>query len=120
MDYHRNFVKNPNSTLPLDDVGHGTHTASTAAGRLVQGASVFGNAKGSAVGMAPDAHFVIYKVCDLFDCSESAILAGMGTAIPHLEDHLFLSLTIQLHLVHSVQFRREFSLVFSCQRWPFL
>ena len=116
----RNFVKNPNSTLPLDDVGHGTHTASTAAGRLVQGASVFGNAKGSAVGMAPDAHFVIYKVCDLFDCSESAILAGMGTAIPHLEDHLFLSLTIQLHLVHSVQFRREFSLVFSCQRWPFL
>ncbi|KAH1157273.1 hypothetical protein AAZX31_11G027600 [Glycine max] len=88
----RNFVKNPNSTLPLDDVGHGTHTASTAAGRFVQGASVFGNAKGTAVGMAPDAHLAIYKVCDLFGCSESAILAGMDTAIQDGVDILSLSL----------------------------
>ncbi|XP_020216922.1 subtilisin-like protease SBT1.2 [Cajanus cajan] len=88
----RNFVKNPNLTLPLDDVGHGTHTASTAAGRSVQGANVYGNAKGTAVGMAPDAHLAIYKVCNLFGCSEGAILAAMDTAIDDGVDVLSLSL----------------------------
>jgi len=86
----RNFVKG--TKVPLDDVGHGTHTASTATGRFVQGASVFGNAKGTAVGMAPDAHLAIYKVCGLFGCSESAILAGMDTAIEDGVDVLSLSL----------------------------
>ncbi|TKY70883.1 Subtilisin protease SBT1.2 [Spatholobus suberectus] len=90
----RNLLnKNSNSsTPPLDDVGHGSHTASTAAGRFVPGANVFGNAKGTAVGMAPDAHLAIYKVCDLFGCPESAILAGMDTAIEDGVDVLSLSL----------------------------
>ncbi|KAL0393443.1 UNVERIFIED_CONTAM: Subtilisin-like protease SBT1.7 [Sesamum latifolium] len=76
---------------PLDDDGHGTHTASTAAGNFVRGANVFGNANGTAVGIAPLAHLAIYKVCSLF-CSESDILAAMDTAIDDGVDILSLSL----------------------------
>ncbi|CDP17728.1 unnamed protein product [Coffea canephora] len=47
---------------PLDENGHGTHTASTAAGNYVKGANVYGNANGTAVGVAPLAHLAIYKV----------------------------------------------------------
>ncbi|KAL5098924.1 hypothetical protein RYX36_003251 [Vicia faba] len=88
----RNFVKN--SSLPFDDIGHGTHTASTAAGRPVQGANVFGNANGTATGMAPDAHLAIYKVCNNNGCTESAILAGMDAAVEDGVDVLSLSLGI--------------------------
>ncbi|XP_058772919.1 subtilisin-like protease 3 [Vicia villosa] len=88
----RNFIKN--SSLPFDDIGHGTHTASTAAGRPVQGANVFGNANGTATGMAPDAHLAIYKVCNINGCTESAILAGMDAAVEDGVDVLSLSLGI--------------------------
>ncbi|KAK4435146.1 Subtilisin-like protease SBT1.7 [Sesamum alatum] len=76
---------------PLDDDGHGTHTASTAAGNFVRGANVFGNANGTAVGIAPLAHLAIYKVCSI-SCSESDILAAMDTAIDDGVDILSLSL----------------------------
>lgn len=76
---------------PLDENGHGTHTASTAAGNFVQGANVYGNGNGTAVGVAPLAHLAIYKVCSSF-CSESDILAAMDTAIDDGVDVLSLSL----------------------------
>jgi len=85
----RNIV---NSSFPHDDVGHGTHTASTAAGRPVQGANVFGNANGTAIGMAPYAHLAIYKVCSIIGCAESSILAGMDAAVDDGVDVLSLSL----------------------------
>ncbi|QHO10884.1 Subtilisin-like protease SBT1 [Arachis hypogaea] len=88
----RSFVKNSSRDLPFDDVGHGTHTASTAAGRFVQGASIFGNDNGTASGMAPFAHLAIYKVCQLDGCYESAIIAGMDAAIEDGVDILSLSL----------------------------
>ncbi|KAL0324385.1 UNVERIFIED_CONTAM: Subtilisin-like protease SBT1.7 [Sesamum calycinum] len=76
---------------PLDEDGHGTHTASTAAGNFVPGANFFGQANGTAVGIAPRAHLAIYKVC-IEDCSESDTLAAMDIAIDDGVDVLSLSL----------------------------
>ncbi|XP_072957634.1 subtilisin-like protease 4 [Typha angustifolia] len=79
-------------TAPVDEEGHGTHTASTAAGAMVAGAQVLGEAKGYAVGMAPLAHLAIYKVCDEIGCASSDILAGMDAAVSDGADVLSLSL----------------------------
>ncbi|PIN14217.1 Cucumisin [Handroanthus impetiginosus] len=76
---------------PLDEDGHGTHTASTAAGNFVRGANVFGNANGTAAGIAPLAQIASYKVCDIH-CSESDILGAMDAAIDDGVDILSLSL----------------------------
>ncbi|CAI9768259.1 unnamed protein product [Fraxinus pennsylvanica] len=76
---------------PLDESGHGTHTASTAAGNFVRGANLFGNANGTAVGIAPLAHLAIYKVC-INNCSESDIMAAMDAAIDDGVDLISLSL----------------------------
>lgn len=88
----QSFEHPSNPEGPVDDVGHGTHTASTAAGNFVSGANVFGNANGTAVGMAPLAHLAIYKVCSDFGCAESDILAAMDTAVEEGVDVLSLSL----------------------------
>lgn len=82
----------PVGAQPFDDVGHGTHTASTAAGNFVNNANALGNANGSAVGMAPYAHLAIYKVCSEGGCFESNILAALDTAIEDGVDVLSLSL----------------------------
>ncbi|MEU5551977.1 S8 family serine peptidase [Micromonospora sp. NPDC047793] len=59
-------------TDPVDRYGHGTHVASTIAGR--------GTASGGTYrGVAPDADLVSAKVCDDW-CEDSAILAGMHWA----------------------------------------
>ncbi|XP_027085746.1 subtilisin-like protease [Coffea arabica] len=77
---------------PLDETGHGTHTASIAAGNYVQGANVFGNANGTAVGIAPLAHLAMYKVCTAIGCFESDILAAMDAAIEDGVDIISASL----------------------------
>ncbi|PHT39609.1 hypothetical protein CQW23_18463 [Capsicum baccatum] len=86
----RSYIKDNRSLI--DEDGHGTHTASTAAGGFVRGANVYGNANGTAVGVAPLAHLAIYKVCDSFGCSDSDVLAAMDEAIDDGVDILSLSL----------------------------
>nr|CAB3465443.1 unnamed protein product [Digitaria exilis] len=79
-----------------DDVGHGTHTTGTAAGRFVEGASAFGPVPAgnntTAAGMAPGAHVAVYKVCDAQGCFESDLLAGMDAAVKDGVDVLSVSL----------------------------
>lgn len=64
-----------------DSDGHGTHTASTAAGRAVEDASLLGFAKGIAVGIAPKARIASYKVCWKRGCMDSDILAAFDKAV---------------------------------------
>ncbi|CAN1147464.1 Subtilisin-like protease 4 [Linum perenne] len=91
----RNNSSNVSEEEPFDINGHGTHTASTAAGAFVSNADTLGNARGTAAGIAPSAHLAIYKVCfpdDDVDCAESDILAGLDAAIRDGVDVLSISM----------------------------
>ncbi|KAK9146987.1 hypothetical protein Sjap_006890 [Stephania japonica] len=79
------------SETPRDIEGHGTHTASTAAGRAVKNASVFGYAAGTATGIAPKARLAIYKICMPQGCSDSDIIAGFDAAVKDGVDIVSLS-----------------------------
>ncbi|KAF7139098.1 hypothetical protein RHSIM_Rhsim07G0097100 [Rhododendron simsii] len=87
----RSFVVGDNLP-PIDEDGHGTHTSSTAAGNFVSDANVFGQANGTASGMAPLAHLAMYKVGGQSCCDESVVLAAMDAAVEDGVDVLSLSL----------------------------
>ncbi|URD77393.1 subtilisin-like protease [Musa troglodytarum] len=86
-------VTRRSTATPVDDEGHGTHTASTAAGAFVTNASAYGNARAiTASGMAPRAHIAVYKVCNEDTCHGYDILAAMDAAVDDGVDVISLSL----------------------------
>jgi hypothetical protein len=64
-----------------DDDGHGTHTASTAAGNEAVAADIFGIDRGEVSGIAPRARIVAYKACGEQGCVESDLMAAIDTAV---------------------------------------
>ncbi|XP_039127059.1 subtilisin-like protease SBT1.5 [Dioscorea cayenensis subsp. rotundata] len=76
---------------PYDSTGHGTHTASTAAGRPTSPASLYGYAAGIASGVAPNARIAVYKVCWSSGCFDSDILAALDAAVRDGADVISLS-----------------------------
>ncbi|XP_055962031.1 subtilisin-like protease SBT1.4 [Mercurialis annua] len=77
----KNVDESADSHSPRDTEGHGTHTASTAAGSLVRNASFLSYAKGEARGMAWKARIAAYKICWSVGCSDSDILAAMDQSV---------------------------------------
>jgi subtilisin family serine protease len=64
-----------------DDDGHGTHTASTAAGNGGVKASIFGIRRGTISGMAPRARVIAYRACALQGCFTSDTSAAIDQAV---------------------------------------
>ncbi|XP_057417991.1 cucumisin-like [Lotus japonicus] len=66
---------------PRDSIGHGTHTASIAAGNPVSGASMLGLAEGTTRGGATSARIAVYKVCWDDGCDDADILSAFDDGI---------------------------------------
>ena len=64
-----------------DSDGHGTHTASTAAGNPVASAPVLGVDRGPVQGVAPGAWVSAYKVCGALGCFSSDSAAAVQQAV---------------------------------------
>jgi hypothetical protein len=64
-----------------DSDGHGTHTSSTAAGRGLDSAELFGVERGPLSGIAPGAHVIMYRVCLAAGCFEDDSVAAVEQAI---------------------------------------
>ncbi|CAM0883250.1 unnamed protein product [Alopecurus aequalis] len=102
-------VKNYMSARDIN--GHGTHTASTAAGAVVEGVSLHGLGVGVARGGAPRARLAVYKVgwettTNGVQLASAAVLAALDDAIHDGVDVLSLSLVVDdnsFGALHAVQ-----------------
>ncbi|QHN77115.1 uncharacterized protein DS421_19g649840 [Arachis hypogaea] len=75
----RHYLKGQPSAR--DIVGHGTHTASIAAGNKVVGESFYGIAEGVARGGIPSARIAAYSMCSKRECRADVILVAFDDAI---------------------------------------
>ncbi|XP_026438699.1 subtilisin-like protease SBT1.4 [Papaver somniferum] len=85
-----NETRDPKS--PRDTLGHGTHTASTAAGSVVKNAGFYEYGVGDAKGIATKARIAIYKVCWSYGCNGVDVIAGMDQAVADGVDVVSMSL----------------------------
>ncbi|TYH00449.1 hypothetical protein ES288_A10G277600v1 [Gossypium darwinii] len=76
---------------PRDSVGHGSHTASIAAGAVVSKASLYGFRAGTVRGGVPSARIAVYKICWYDGCYDEDILAAFDDAIADGVDIISLS-----------------------------
>ena len=89
----RVYNSNNDSDDSARDVeGHGSHTASTAAGNKIKGVNFYGIAEGNARGGVPSARIAVYKVCFQSRCSDSDVLAAFDDAISDGVDIISVSL----------------------------
>lgn len=79
--YDAIFADDPFAGSARDGNGHGTHTASTSAGNIVDSATVFGIERGPIHGLAPGAYVMEYKVCGPQGCQSSDSAAAVAEAI---------------------------------------
>ncbi|XP_020094973.1 subtilisin-like protease SBT1.2 [Ananas comosus] len=102
--------KHGRTVSPEDKNGHGTHTASTAAGNFVDDAHVLGMARGTASGTAPKAHLAIYKVLHITKTAStgtvvkalvSDTLRGIDEAIRNHVNVLSMSLGLEKQRLHA-------------------
>ncbi|CAA0384716.1 unnamed protein product [Arabidopsis thaliana] len=77
-----------------DNTGHGSHTASIAAGNAVKHVSFYGLGNGTVRGGVPAARIAVYKVCDpgVIRCTSDGILAAFDDAIADKVDIITVSL----------------------------
>ncbi|RZC58167.1 hypothetical protein C5167_005463 [Papaver somniferum] len=78
---------------PRDSQGHGTHTASTAAGNEVTKASLLGLGLGTVRGGVPSSRIAVYKICwSTTGCSDVHLLAAFDDAIADGVDIISVSI----------------------------
>ncbi|OMP02780.1 hypothetical protein COLO4_10836 [Corchorus olitorius] len=96
-----------------DNSGHGTHTASTAAGNFVEHVSFEGLASGLARGGAPRAYVAVYKACWEFEhggCSDADLLKAFDKAIHDGVDILSVSIGNSIPLFSYVDQRNSIAI----------
>ncbi|XP_015070573.1 CO(2)-response secreted protease-like isoform X1 [Solanum pennellii] len=97
-------TRKPNGT-PRDRVGHGTNTASIAAGAFVPNATYYGLASGIARGGSPFSRIATYKACSEGYCQGSAILKAIDDAIKDGVD--IISISIGRSFVFQTDFKDD-------------
>ncbi|CAA7044655.1 unnamed protein product [Microthlaspi erraticum] len=90
--YNSSFFLDPDYETPRDFLGHGTHVASIAAGRIISDASYYGLAGGTMRGGSPTSRIAMYRACSLLGCQGSSILAAFDDAIADGVDVISVSM----------------------------
>ena len=78
---YEQFIGSETYTTARDYSGHGSHTASTAAGNPDVEASIFGREFGDISGIAPDAQIVAYSACGNLGCFGGDLALAIDTAV---------------------------------------